>query len=230
MKKKKDKKKQAPQEKGKKKLFLKAEASEGVKDGKKEGEEEETSDEIEPEAADIIEKAETEGDDDAPEKEYSAGAVKSGYKNSLLLYFDQIRAEKVLTEKEEKDIIRKAQKGDKKSREGLIRANLKLAEHIRRGRDRRRRGRCGRACHRHDGRRFRLLVARLDGLHTSHERAAVVAVGAVAVPVEFHQAAGGGHGDDGGAVAHRSVDVVLRGDGDVKRHAYHLRRCPVGGD
>jgi RNA polymerase primary sigma factor len=96
----------------------------------KENDEDETSEEIEPGAADIIEKEESEGDEDVPEKEHAAGAVKGGYKNSLLLYFDQIRAEKVLTEKEEKDIIKRAQNGEKKAREGLIRANLKLVVKI----------------------------------------------------------------------------------------------------
>jgi RNA polymerase primary sigma factor len=99
--------------------------------GKKEtgaGKEEEISAEIEPEPADIVEKEESE--DDAEDVEQEPGATRGGYKNSLLLYFDQIRAEKVLTEKEEKDIIRRAQKGEKKAREALIRANLKLVVKI----------------------------------------------------------------------------------------------------
>jgi len=55
---------------------------------------------------------------------------KRGYKNSLLIYFDEIRAEKVLTEPEEKDLIKRAQRGEKKAREKLIRANLKLVVKI----------------------------------------------------------------------------------------------------
>lgn len=105
-------------------------SKESVSEQDKEKNEEEETGDAEPEAADIIEKEETDEDEDAAEIEHAPGAVKSGYKNSLLLYFDQIRAEKVLTEKEEKDIIRKAQKGDKKAREGLIRANLKLVVKI----------------------------------------------------------------------------------------------------
>jgi len=81
---------------------------------------------------DIAEAEESDADEagEEVEKEFEAGKVKGGYKNSLLLYFDQIRAEKILTEKQEKDIIRRAQKGDKKSREWLIRANLKLVLRI----------------------------------------------------------------------------------------------------
>lgn len=47
-------------------------------------------------------------------------------RDSLYIYFDDIRKEKILTEKEEKEVIRKAQKGDKKARERLIKANLRL--------------------------------------------------------------------------------------------------------
>lgn len=129
MNRKKEKKKKKQRAKVKN-LILKTDAQAGIKKDVKENDGEETSDDVEPEAADIIDKEDAEDEDNAPEKEYAAGAVKGGYKNSLLLYFDQIRSEKVLTEKEEKDIIRKAQKGDKKSREGLIRANLKLVVKI----------------------------------------------------------------------------------------------------
>ena len=55
---------------------------------------------------------------------------RRGYKNSLLLYFDEIRGEKVLTEEEEKDLIKRAQSGEKTAREKLIRANLKLVVKI----------------------------------------------------------------------------------------------------
>ncbi|MCX7698620.1 MAG: sigma-70 family RNA polymerase sigma factor [Candidatus Goldbacteria bacterium] len=51
-------------------------------------------------------------------------------RDSLKIYFDEIRNEKVLTAKEEKILIRKAQKGDKEAREKVIKANLKLVVKI----------------------------------------------------------------------------------------------------
>ncbi|MFP4467263.1 MAG: RNA polymerase sigma factor RpoD/SigA [Candidatus Goldiibacteriota bacterium] len=51
-------------------------------------------------------------------------------KNSLMLYFDEIRKEKVLGEKEEKELILKAQSGDRAAREKMIKANLKLVVKI----------------------------------------------------------------------------------------------------
>ncbi len=51
-------------------------------------------------------------------------------KDSLMLYFDEIRNEKILTEKEEKEIIRKAQKGNIEARARIIKANLKLVVKI----------------------------------------------------------------------------------------------------
>ena len=58
--------------------------------------------------------------------------VERGYtsKDSLMLYFDEIRGEKILTEAEEKDYIRKAQKGSIPAREKIIKANLKLVVKI----------------------------------------------------------------------------------------------------
>lgn len=51
-------------------------------------------------------------------------------RDSLRIYFDEIRNEKVLTAKEEKTLIRKAQKGDKIARERVIKSNLKLVVKI----------------------------------------------------------------------------------------------------
>jgi RNA polymerase primary sigma factor len=51
-------------------------------------------------------------------------------KDSLMLYFDEIRDEKILTEKEEKDVIRRAQKGNVEARAKIIKANLKLVVKI----------------------------------------------------------------------------------------------------
>ncbi|MCX8093573.1 MAG: sigma-70 family RNA polymerase sigma factor [Candidatus Goldbacteria bacterium] len=51
-------------------------------------------------------------------------------RDSLKIYFDEIRNEKVLTAKEEKILIRKAQRGDKEAREKVIKANLKLVVKI----------------------------------------------------------------------------------------------------
>jgi RNA polymerase primary sigma factor len=120
------KKKAVPEKKKKKKEEPEAEGAGEQLDEKPE-QDEESYGEAEPGAAEL---AETEEEDDSEEIEHAAGKIKGGYKNSLLLYFDQIRAEKVLTEPEEKAIIKKAQKGDKKAREGLIRANLKLVVKI----------------------------------------------------------------------------------------------------
>lgn len=51
-------------------------------------------------------------------------------RDSLKIYFDEIRNEKVLTSKEEKTLMRKAQKGDKIARERVIKSNLKLVVKI----------------------------------------------------------------------------------------------------
>ncbi|HDQ26096.1 MAG TPA: sigma-70 family RNA polymerase sigma factor [bacterium] len=51
-------------------------------------------------------------------------------KDSLQLYFGEIRDEKVLEEKEEKYLVRRAQKGDKACREKMIKSNLKLVVKI----------------------------------------------------------------------------------------------------
>ncbi|MEI7541736.1 MAG: sigma-70 family RNA polymerase sigma factor [bacterium] len=51
-------------------------------------------------------------------------------KDSLMLYFEDIRKEKILTQAEEKDYIKKAQSGNVPAREKVIRANLKLVVKI----------------------------------------------------------------------------------------------------
>ncbi len=75
--------------------------------------------EIEPEVLNIKE------EEDIEEREYSGSS-----KESLYLYFDEIRKEKVLTEQEEKKLIYKAKRGDENSRTKLIKANLKLVVKI----------------------------------------------------------------------------------------------------
>jgi RNA polymerase primary sigma factor len=69
-----------------------------------------------------------EGDTDEAEKPRPSRADGRGSasKDSLMLYFDEIRDEKILTEKEEKDLVRKAKKGDVAARASIIKANLKL--------------------------------------------------------------------------------------------------------
>ena len=95
-----------------------------------------------PEAADAPEEAEEAKDTEEPaalleepeeeaEEVFAAGDdSKRGYKNSLFVYFDEIRAARVLGEKEEKQIIRKAQAGDIRAREEIIKCNLKLVVKI----------------------------------------------------------------------------------------------------
>lgn len=58
--------------------------------------------------------------------------AERGYasKDSLMLYFNEIRGEKILTEAEEKDYIKKAQSGSIIAREMIIKANLKLVVKI----------------------------------------------------------------------------------------------------
>lgn len=51
-------------------------------------------------------------------------------KDSLMLYFEDIRKEKILTEAEEKEYIKKAQSGNILAREKVIKANLKLVVKI----------------------------------------------------------------------------------------------------
>lgn len=63
-------------------------------------------------------------DDDVPQGKAEA------QKEALYIYFDEIRAEKVLSEEEEKELIKKAQKGDKEALAKLIKANLKLVVKI----------------------------------------------------------------------------------------------------
>ncbi len=76
--------------------------------------------------ADLLEEPEEEA-----EEVFAAGDdSKRGYKNSLFVYFDEIRSARVLGEKEEKQIIRKAQAGDVKAREEIIKCNLKLVVKI----------------------------------------------------------------------------------------------------
>ncbi|MEI7640394.1 MAG: sigma-70 family RNA polymerase sigma factor [bacterium] len=68
----------------------------------------------------------------AEEKEeiiYGVGE-DSGTKDALLLYFNEIRAEKVLSAEEEKKLIKRLQRGDSKAREIFIKANLKLVVKI----------------------------------------------------------------------------------------------------
>lgn len=64
-------------------------------------------------------------DDDSIESE-----DKYSSKESLYMYFDEIRGEKVLTEIEEKKLIAKVKRGDEKARVKLIKANLKLVVKI----------------------------------------------------------------------------------------------------
>jgi len=87
---------------------------------------------IEPEEI-IIEEDEKDNDDEVairdenyPYKNFENKEVR----DSLKIYFDEIRNEKVLTAKEEKILIRKAQKGDKIAREKVIKSNLKLVVKI----------------------------------------------------------------------------------------------------
>jgi RNA polymerase primary sigma factor len=56
--------------------------------------------------------------------------VNKEVRDSLKIYFDEIRNEKILTAKEEKKLITKAQKGDRLAREKVIKSNLKLVVKI----------------------------------------------------------------------------------------------------
>jgi RNA polymerase primary sigma factor len=73
-----------------------------------------------------------EGETDTVEKTpvSKADGRASSSKDSLMLYFDEIRDEKILTEKEEKDLVRRAKKGDNNARASIIKANLKLVVKI----------------------------------------------------------------------------------------------------
>jgi RNA polymerase primary sigma factor len=64
------------------------------------------------------------------EDEKEEGRSSGGEKDSLQIYFNEIRAEKVLTEAEEKDLIRRAQRGEEAARARLVKANLKLVVKI----------------------------------------------------------------------------------------------------
>jgi len=75
---------------------------------------------MEAEKAEEAEEAEDNEETDTGKDSNSAG------KDSLYIYFDDIRKEKILNEKEEKEVIRKAQQGDVAARERLIKANLRL--------------------------------------------------------------------------------------------------------
>jgi RNA polymerase sigma factor (sigma-70 family) len=79
-----------------------------------------------PEAMQELAGAEEGETDEAPARPAKADGRGSASKDSLMLYFDEIRDEKILTEKEEKDLVRKAKKGDVAARASIIKANLKL--------------------------------------------------------------------------------------------------------
>lgn len=87
---------------------------------------------LEPE--EIIVKEDEKDDDDEIEmqqQELQEEKYKSrDVRDSLKIYFDEIRNEKVLTAREEKTLIRKAQRGDKLAREKVIKSNLKLVVKI----------------------------------------------------------------------------------------------------
>lgn len=67
---------------------------------------------------------------DKTKEEVVEGERGYASKDSLMLYFDEIRSEKILTEAEEKDYIKKAQSGSIPAREKIIKANLKLVVKI----------------------------------------------------------------------------------------------------
>lgn len=102
------------------------------KEGEKKSEEaDEVSEEIE-EAKDLEDPADPRevSEEDAEEVFAAGDDSKRGYKNSLFVYFDEIRAARVLGAKEEKQIIGRAQRGDAKAREEIIKCNLKLVVKI----------------------------------------------------------------------------------------------------
>lgn len=76
--------------------------------------------ELEPEILNLDDEIDEDGD---VEKSYAS-------KESLYMYFDEIRKEKILTEEEEKKLIYKAKRKDEKARAKLIKANLKLVVKI----------------------------------------------------------------------------------------------------
>jgi RNA polymerase primary sigma factor len=90
---------------------------------------------IEPDEADVIEEIagadsdETDVNDKVKEETFESERGNAS-KDSLMLYFDEIRSEKILTEAEEKDYIKKAQAGSMAAREKIIKANLKLVVKI----------------------------------------------------------------------------------------------------
>ncbi|MBP7792935.1 MAG: sigma-70 family RNA polymerase sigma factor [Candidatus Goldbacteria bacterium] len=80
----------------------------------------------------VVEENETSEDDEiVQDRDSRASQFKSkDARDSLKIYFDEIRNERVLNAKEEKILIRKAQKGDNVAREKVIKANLKLVVKI----------------------------------------------------------------------------------------------------
>ncbi len=65
------------------------------------------------------------------EQEDEKGIIKAvSGKDALALYFDEIRAEKVLSAEEERDLIIRTQKGDEAAKAKLAKANLKLVVKI----------------------------------------------------------------------------------------------------
>ncbi|MCE5300858.1 MAG: sigma-70 family RNA polymerase sigma factor [Spirochaetia bacterium] len=97
---------------------------------------EETTEAVSPIAEEMAADTDEETEAGVPETAAKTGEDTEkparGYtsKDSLMLYFDEIRAVKILTEKEEKEYIRKAQKGSIVDRERIIKANLKLVVKI----------------------------------------------------------------------------------------------------
>jgi RNA polymerase primary sigma factor len=70
-------------------------------------------------------------DDEEAEKIKEENEEKiTNIKESLYAYFDEIRREQILSEKEEKKLILLAKKGDNEARSKLIKANLKLVVKI----------------------------------------------------------------------------------------------------
>ncbi len=67
---------------------------------------------------------------DIKEEDIEERGNSGSLKESLYMYFDEIRKERVLTEQEEKKLIYEAKRGDENSRAKLIKANLKLVVKI----------------------------------------------------------------------------------------------------
>jgi RNA polymerase primary sigma factor len=78
----------------------------------------------------LAEDAEDIGPGDKTKIEVAELDKREPSKDSLMLYFDEIRNEKILTEQEEKDIIKRAQRGEPEARVRIIKANLKLVVKI----------------------------------------------------------------------------------------------------